>query len=125
MVRLLIPWYANVGKRLVKSPKLYIRDSGLLHSLLSLGTQDVWFRHTHNGAEIDLIWQDRGRFWGLEVKYADAPTVTKSVCSGIHDLDLSHVWIVYPGKASYRAAENVTVLSLRDLHAIAEDLPAS
>jgi predicted AAA+ superfamily ATPase len=145
MVRLLAPWAANVGKRLVRRPKLYLRDTGLLHSLLSLDTPqqvltspklgaswegfalemiartldrddgELYFWRTHNGAELDLFWQRGGRNWGVEIKYQDAPKMTASMRAAMEDLDLAALWVVYPGRAAYRLAENVTVMPLRDL----------
>jgi predicted AAA+ superfamily ATPase len=145
MIRLLQPWSANIGKRLVKRPKLYLRDSGLLHALLSietpeqlhvsprlgaswegfaldcvcrtLGKEDgeLYFWHTHAGAELDLFWQTRGHNWGLEFKYEDAPRLTRSMKAAIEDLQLKRLWVVYPGKTAYRLLENVQVLPLAEI----------
>jgi uncharacterized protein len=142
VVRLLQPWYANLGKRLVKSPKLYLRDSGLLHSLLAVHTardlaahnklgaswegfalevtvralrkrsEELFFWATHSGAEVDLFWRERGRNWAVEFKYADAPRLTPSMSSAIKDLGLVHLWVVYPGDRTYELATNVTALPL-------------
>jgi len=131
MVRLLQPWYVNIGKRLVKRPKLYIRDTGLYHSLLSLETEKalfanpklgsswegfaldcVWrsigksdelayFWATHAGAEVDLYWQHEGENWACEFKYVDAPTMTKSMHISLENLKLKKLWIIYPGKKRY------------------------
>jgi predicted AAA+ superfamily ATPase len=147
MVRLLAPWAANVGKRLVRRPKLYVRDSGLLHSLLSLDTpqqvltspklgaswegfaleavarsldrddHELHFWRTHAGAELDLFWQWGGRNWGVEIKYQDAPKMTASMRAALGDLDLAALWVIYPGRAPYRLAPNVLVKPLRDLGA--------
>lgn len=143
MVRILPPWHANVGKRLVKAPKLYIRDSGLFHSLQAIETWEQLAAHpklgaswegfaleqslrlagvdrphywrTHTGSEVDLVWQAAGSLWGLEVKYADAPRMTKSIRAALGDLPLKHVWIVYPGPDAYRLDERVTVLPLSEI----------
>ncbi len=142
MVRLLRPWHVNLGKRLVKRPKLYLRDTGLLHALLTirderdlathnklgaswegfalevaaraigLRPEELYFWATHSGAEVDLFWQDRGRNWAVEVKYADAPRLTPSMSSAVKDLDLSHLWVVYPGDKTYPLGSKVTVLPL-------------
>lgn len=142
MMRILQPWYANIGKRLVKSPKIYIRDSGILHSLLSIQNfnqlsvhnkvgaswegfaleciakslqkknEELFFWNTHNGAELDLFWQNNGKNWGIEFKYSDAPKITRSIHLAINDLNLSHLWIIYPGKQSYKLSAKVTVISL-------------
>jgi len=142
MIRILPPWYANIGKRIVKRPKLYLRDSGLFHTLLSierpeqlyaspklgaswegfamdcicrtLGKEDtdLYFWHTHGGAELDLFWQHGGQNWGVEFKYEDAPRLTRSMQTAISDLQLAGLWVVYPGKSSYALAKNVQVLPL-------------
>jgi predicted AAA+ superfamily ATPase len=143
MIRLLQPWYANVGKRLVKAPKLYIRDSGLFHSLQTIedasqlethpklgaswegfafeqavrliGIRVPYFWRTHTGAELDLLWFAAGKSWGMEFKYADAPVITPSLRSALGDLSPEHLWIVYPGKEEYKLQEQVTVLPLANL----------
>jgi len=147
MVRLLQPWHSNLKKRMVKRPKLYLRDSGLFHTLQSiesweqisshpklgaswegfslecvlriLGKEDhaVFFWRTHNGAELDLFWQQGGKNWGVELKYLDAPRMTKSMHSAIKDLDLAGLWVVHPGSGSYRLDPKVNAISLRELPA--------
>ena len=142
VVRLLQPWHVNVGKRLVKRPKLYLRDSGLLHTLLAVRSaedlaahnklgaswegfalevaaraigkrsEELSFWATHSGAEVDLFWQERGRNWAAEFKYADAPRLTKSMASAFKDLDLAHLWVVYPGDRAYPLAPNISTLPL-------------
>ena len=142
MVRLLQPWFASVGKRLVKSPKLYVRDSGLLHSLLSVGTERELMTHnklgaswegfaletairsigkrseefafwaTHSGAEVDLFWQAQGSNWAIECKYNSAPKLTPSMKSAMHDLELEHLWVIYPGERAYPLSNRVTTLPL-------------
>jgi len=145
MVRILQPWSVNIGKRLVKRPKLYLRDSGLFHALLSIETPEqlhasprlgaswegfaldcvsrtldkedgeLYFWHTHAGAELDLFWQAEGRNWGVEFKYEDAPRLTRSMKTAVEDLELERLWVVYPGKAAYRLTEKVQVLPLADI----------
>jgi predicted AAA+ superfamily ATPase len=147
MVRTLQPWYANIGKRLVKRPKLYFQDSGLLHTFLNVDTleqlqshpkigaswegfaldctirstrkneNDYYFWQVHSGSAIDLFWQHGGKNWGVEFKYADAPTLQRSMTVGVKDLDLSHLWVVYPGKTTYRLGRNITVLPLQEIGA--------
>jgi len=142
VVRLLQPWHANLGKRLVKRPKLYLRDSGLLHTLLSVRTtrdlaahnklgaswegfalevaaraigrrnEELFFWATHSGAEVDMFWRERGRNWAIEVKYADAPRLTPSMASAMKDLELARLWVIYPGAQTYALARNVTALPL-------------
>jgi predicted AAA+ superfamily ATPase len=145
MVRILQPWSVNIGKRLVKRPKLYLRDSGLFHALVSIETPEqlhasprlgaswegfaldgvcrtldkedgeLYFWHTHAGAELDLFWQAEGRNWGVEFKYEDAPRLTRSMKTAVEDLELERLWVVYPGKAAYRLTEKVQVLPLADI----------
>lgn len=145
MIRILLPWHANIGKRLVKRPKIYLRDSGLFHSLISIDTErqllshnklgvswegfalenvsraigkedhSLYFWSIHAGAEIDLFWQKGGKNWGIEFKYVDAPHITKSMKVAMEDLDLETLWIVYPGRESYRLAEDIKVMPLRNV----------
>ena len=143
MIRLLPPWHANVGKRLVKAPKLYLRDSGLLHTLHAIetaaqleshpklgaswegfameqairlmGVAHPYFWRTHTGAELDLVWQAGGALWGMEFKYQDAPRMTRSLRAVLRDLPLKHVWIVYPGPDPYRLDDAVSVLPVAAL----------
>jgi len=138
MVRTLQPWDNNLGKRLIKRPKIYFRDSGLLHRLLTLekdkdlwthpkigaswegfaleevirnlglNPQEVFFWGTHSGAELDLFWRAKGKNWGVEFKYGDAPQLTKSMQSAVSDLNLSHLWVIYPGEKTYSLMPKVT-----------------
>ncbi len=142
MVRQLQPWHENIGKRQVKAPKIYLRDSGLLHSLL--GLQDhfsllghprlgaswegfaleqvlrrlrldqAWFWATHSGAELDLLILAGARRYGVEFKFNAAPVVTKSMHSALNDLGLAHLWVVHPGPNSFPAHEKITMLTLAD-----------
>ncbi len=145
MIRLLQPWHANLGKRLVKRPKLYVRDSGLLHSLQAIETErdlmthrslgsswegfaletairalgkrneELAFWATHSGAEVDLFWQAHGRNWGIEVKYSSSPILTRSMQSAVADLTLAHLWVVYPGQKTYRLAPKVSALPIESV----------
>ena len=149
MVRLVQPWYVNTGKRLVKSPKLYLRDSGLFHTLqgidtfdqleshpklgaswegyvveealrvLKLRPEEAAFYRTHAGTETDLVWSANGKVYGLEVKYSDAPRLTPAMRHSLEDLGLEHLWVVYPGDASWALDPRVTVLPMRDLSTLA------
>ncbi len=142
MVRLLQPWHLNIGKRLVKRPKVYLRDSGLLHALMAIRSMEDLASHnklgaswegfalevatrsigkrieeyafwaTHSGAEADLFWQEGGKNWAIEIKYADAPRLTPSIVSAMKDLDLAHLWILYPGDRAYPLAPGVSTLPL-------------
>lgn len=143
MLRVLQPWHENLGKRQVKSPKVYVRDSGLLHHFLGLGTmpelrahprygaswegfgleqtlmrfgeRDAWFWATQRGAELDLMILRQGRHWGFEYKCSDAPTTSRSMHVALNDLGLAHLWVVYPGRERYPLGERITALPLRDL----------
>ena len=146
VVRQLQPWFINVGKRVVKSPKVYIRDTGILHSLLGIadlpslqghpkvgaswegfaieqilqwvGERNAFFWATHRGAELDLLVQAKGKRWGVEFKYQDAPTMTKSMHAALADLDLERLWVVYPGTKGYPLHEKVECIGLNDLNKI-------
>jgi uncharacterized protein len=146
MVRVLQPWFENLGKRLVKSPKVYLRDSGILHHLLGItqmldlrshprygmswegfaleqtliihGERDAYFYGTQSGAELDLLLLRRGQRWGFEYKCTDAPKTTKSMHVAMTDLQLAHLWVVYPGALRYPLAENITALPLGDMPSI-------
>mgnify|MGYP003610295250 CR=1 FL=1 len=146
VVRVLPPWFENLGKRLVKSPKVYLRDSGVLHHLLGLGEmielrthprygaswegfaleqtlvvhgqRDAYFYGTQRGAELDLLLLRHGRRWGFEFKCTDAPKTTKSMHVALEDLNLEHLWVVYPGTLCYPMAENITALPMRHIASI-------
>lgn len=143
MVRLLRPWHDNAGKRLVKAPKFYVRDSGLLHSLLGLkdgkdlllhpklgaswegfameeilkvtGSRDAYFWGTHGGAELDLMIDEGSTRIGFEFKYSQAPVMTKSIYSAMNDLKLQRLAVVYPGTRHYALAEKVEALPLASI----------
>jgi predicted AAA+ superfamily ATPase len=142
MVRQLPPWFENLGKRQVKSPKVYVRDTGLLHTLLSITNQhdienhpkvgaswegyaveevlkalqpdEAYFWATHSGAEIDLMLLKRGRRIGVECKRADAPVLTPSMRIAMTDLKLDELHVVYPGQRRYTLADKVDVVSLAE-----------
>jgi len=146
MLRVLPPWFENLGKRLVKSPKVYLRDSGVLHQMLGMtkaidlprhpcygaswegfaleqtliaqGQRDAYFYGTQRGAELDLLLLRRGRRWGFEFKCTDAPKTTKSMHIALDDLKLEHLWVLYPGKLRYPLSEKITALPLREIHQI-------
>lgn len=143
LVRQLPPWFENVGKRQVKSPKIYIRDTGLLHALLGLedkaaleshpklgaswegfaleqvlavtGERNVYFWATHAGAELDLLLFSKGQRIGVELKYGDAPKVTRSMRIAIGDLGLERLFVVHPGPDSHSLDERIEAVSIRDL----------
>ena len=143
MVRQLHPWYANIKKRQVKAPKIYIRDTGILHTLLGLKTEsdllkhprcgaswegyvieevirvvqpdDVYFWATHNGAEIDLVILKDGHMYGVECKYTDAPDITRSMRIALNDLKLKRIVVIYPGQQSYSLHKQIEVMPLETL----------
>lgn len=143
MVRQLQPWHANLLKRQVKSPKVYFRDSGLLHSLLgirsdgdlqrhpksgaswegfaleealrALNPDEAYFWATHGGAELDLLALKNGLKLGVEFKRVDAPVLTPSMRTTMADLGLDHLAVVYPGERRYSLADQVTVVPLVDM----------
>ncbi|MBI2402863.1 MAG: ATP-binding protein [Gemmatimonadetes bacterium] len=142
MVRQLRPWHENLKKRQVKSPKVYLRDSGLLHALLGLASErDVlshpkagaswegfaieetlrvvqpdgaYFWATHTGAELDLLLLLRGRRYGVEVKFQDAPRLTPSMRIALNDLGLRRLTVLYPGDRRYRLERRVDVVPLAE-----------
>lgn len=143
VLRQLQPWHANVGKRQVKSPKVYVRDSGLLHQLLGLETEkallthprlgaswegfvieqvlgveefdEAWFWATHQGAEIDLLLRRGDRLLGVECKRAEAPKLSPSIRIALADLGLERVAVVYPGAKRYALGESVEAVPLKEL----------
>jgi uncharacterized protein len=146
-VRQLQPWFANLGKRQVKAPKIYLRDTGLLHELLGIADPQALLLHpksgaswegfaldqvlriarpdaayfwaTHAGAELDLLMLKDGRRVGVEFKRADAPTLTLSMRIAMQDLELDALYVVYPGTRRYTLAHRVEAAPLAAL------LPAS
>jgi len=149
IVRQLLPWHENLKKRQVKSPKVYIRDSGLLHQLLGITTEkdllshpksgsswegyaieevlrvakpsEAYFWATHTGAELDLLLMREGRRIGVEVKRQDAPRLTPSMRIAVADLGLDQLTVLYPGDEVYDLADRVRVAPLASL---AQDNPA-
>lgn len=143
LVRQLRPWHENLKKRQVKAPKVYLRDSGLLHQLLGVRTERELFAHpkcgaswegyaieetlkavqpdeayfwaTHTGAELDLLLFKDGRRLGVEVKRADAPILTPSMRIARNDLRLDHLTVLYPGTSRYALAERVIAMPLTAL----------
>jgi uncharacterized protein len=150
MIRQLQPWFENLGKRQIKSPKIYFRDTGLLHSLLDIPDTFTLFGHpkvgaswegfaieqvlqilhpnapyfwgTHAGAEIDLVFQLKGGRYGMEIKFTEAPALTPSMRIASSELSLDHLWIIYPGNETYPVLENITALPIKNLELIREKL---
>ena len=145
LVRRLAPWHNNTGKRLVKAPKVYVRDSGLVHALLNIESKERllshmvvgaswegycietllacapagatgYFYRTSGGAEIDLLLVwPGGDLWAIEIKRSSAPKVERGFHSACDDLKPSQKWVVYPGKETYPLAADIQVISLHGL----------
>ncbi|MCP4041749.1 MAG: ATP-binding protein [Gammaproteobacteria bacterium] len=150
MVRVLPPWFENLPKRQVKAPKIYIRDTGLLHTLLSLqsrddllghpklgaswegfaleqvlacfGARNAYFWATHGGAELDLMLILHGRRYGFEFKVSDAPGSSRSMRIALEDLNLERIWIVYPGMEGYALDDRLSILPAREIPMLAAHL---
>jgi uncharacterized protein len=149
MVRQLAPWHENLGKRQVKAPKVYLRDSGLLHHLLGIRSfqellahpkggaswegyaveemlttvqpDEAYFWATHTGAELDLLLFKDGQRLGVEIKRADAPALTPSMRIALQDLRLDYLTVLYPGSRRYELTKRVSVVPLA---ALAEGIDA-
>lgn len=143
IVRQLQPWFENISKRQVRSPKIYLRDSGLLHSLLNitdmqvlyghpkvgaswegyaieqvlsiLNLQDAYFWGTHSGSELDLMFFHKGKRYGIEAKFSEAPEITRSMYTALQDLQLARIWVIYPGNREYPVHDRVTVITLKQI----------
>ena len=144
-VRQLQPWFENIGKRQIRSPKVYVRDVGLLHALLDLEThdqlmghqkvgasfegfvieqvvsllraRDAYFWATHQGAELDLLIMHRGKRFGFEIKLSESPTVTKSMRIATENLSLAHLFVVFPGASSFSFDKQIEAVAVKDLPA--------
>jgi len=142
-VRQLPPWFENLGKRQTKAPRIYIRDSGLFHTLMSLPdrrallahpklgaswegfaieqviarfpTRDTYFWSTHAGAELDLFLLTGGKRIGFEFKFNDTPSTTKSMRIALTDLKLDHLWVVHPGLRRYALGDRIEAIGLAEL----------
>ena len=140
MVRQLQPWHQNLGKRQVKAPKIYFRDTGLLHALMGVADlpnllthprcgaswegfalehvlrlarpDEAYFWGTYQGAELDLLMLKGARRIGVEFKRADVPTVTRAMRTAIDDLKLDALYVVYPGDQRYTMLEGVEAVPL-------------
>ena len=143
VVRQVPPWFEHLRKRQVRSPKVYIRDSGILHALLGVpdaaalqghpklgaswegfcleqvlsvcGERDAYFWGTHSGAELDLLLTHRGRRLGIECKYADQPRTTRSMRVAFEDLQLDHLYVVHPGEHRFALDSAITAITLPGL----------
>ncbi len=145
VLRRIQPWHANLGKRLVKSPKVYVRDSGLLHYFLGIrdrhdllghpklgasweglvleellrvvSERDIHFYATYSGAECDFVVRSGVDLIGFESKRSEAPTLTRSMRVVQDDLRLKHLFVVYPGPATFPLHEKVTAIPMKALSA--------
>jgi predicted AAA+ superfamily ATPase len=152
MIRTLPSWTENLGKRVRKAPKIFLRDTGLLHALLGIrSTRDLqghpklgasWeglaIEHvlrvvreqpgeafhwgTHAGAELDLLVVRGDRRWGFECKYADAPRATRSMRVALEDLGLERLFVLYPGEKDYALDERIQVLAFANVARLSERL---
>jgi predicted AAA+ superfamily ATPase len=147
MVRQLAPWFENLGKRVVKSPKFYIRDTGLLHTLLGIQTYDALLSHpklgaswegfaleqilqatgqsknaffwaVHQSVELDLLLNLNGQRIGCEIKYAGVPQVSASMREATKRLQLHKLYVVYPGNESYMLDDAIEVLPLMHVYKV-------
>jgi len=153
VVRQLNPWYENISKRQVKSPKVYLADSGLMHTLLGLRTKadleghpkvgaswegfmleqvirhlraqpdECFFWAAHTGAEIDLLVVRGKRRWGFEFKRTSSPKTTKSMHSAVEDLKLDSLDVVHAGEATFPMTQTIRAVSASDLLAAIKPLP--
>jgi predicted AAA+ superfamily ATPase len=143
VVRQLGPWFENLKKRQVRSPKVYVRDSGILHALLNVpdaealqahpkvgaswegycieqilglcGDRDAYFWATYGGAELDLLLFHRGKRLGFEFKYSERPVTSKSMRVAIEDLSLDHLYVVHPGALDFPLDQAISAVSLTTL----------
>jgi predicted AAA+ superfamily ATPase len=151
VVRQLPPWFENLKKRQVRSPKVYVRDSGLMHALLGIpdvaalqghpklgaswegfcleqilqvcGDRNAYFWGTHGGAELDLLLLHGGRRLGFEFKFSDQPGTTKSMRTTLQDLALEQLYVVHPGEHEFPLAEAITAIPLSRLMERLKALP--
>ena len=143
MVRQLQPWHENLNKRQVKAPKVYFRDTGLLHRLLEIDNRRSLLAHPRAGAsfegfaieqvlraltpaqayfwgsygvaELDLFFLRNGKRFGVEVKFSEAPALTNAKRTAIRDLALDHLFVIYPGEHRYAVEKDVTMWPVRDI----------
>lgn len=145
MIRVLRPWYENLKKRQVKTPKIYFRDSGVYHTFLGLNThesimmnpkigvswegfaleqviqynraesEECYFWSSHNVAEIDLLIFKDGKRTGFEFKYTDAPKITSSMRISLEDLKLDQIKVIFPGSINFKLSEKIEAVGLQTL----------
>ena len=143
MIRQLQPWFENISKRQVRSPKIYLRDSGLFHHLHGIDTMETLQSHpklgasgegfaletylqlctpreaylwsTYSGAELDLFYVHQGKRYGVEMKFSSEPRMNKSMEQARTTLDLDHLWILMPGTKSWELNAWISVIGLEEL----------
>ena len=153
MVRQLHPWFENVAKRQVRESKVYFRDAGLLHALLdtpdagvlfarphvgaswegfvieqvlrAIHPSNAWFWASHGGGELDLLVFDKGRRIGFEVKFNEAPDVTRTMREVVRLLSLDHLFVVCPGRDAYPVDSRISVLPVGDVAGLRQRLDAT
>ena len=146
MIRVLQPWFENIQKRQIRSPKIYFRDTGIFNCLIGIDSlqdirnnpkigalwegfaleqilmslqirnEEAYFWATQNDAELDLLIFKHGKRIGFEFKYADAPKITKSMHIALQDLKLDHLFVIYPGTMTFPMHEKITAYHLGSLH---------
>lgn len=146
MIRILQPWHENLEKRQIKTPKIYFRDSGILHALLGIQNEhnllnypklgsfwegfaleqiiqhynkqnpECYFWRTHAGAELDLLLIIGTKRIGFEVKYTETPKITLSMRNACTDLELDHLFVIYPGEHNFPLSENISACGLNSLN---------
>jgi predicted AAA+ superfamily ATPase len=142
MIRRLLPWHANVNKRLVKSPKILFRDSGVFHALCGIRSGSDLFTHpklgaswegfameeilrahqpdqayfyaVHSGCELDLLLFNHGKKIGVEFKRCDVPELTRSMRTAFSDLQLDALWVIHPGERTFPLGDRITARSLEE-----------
>jgi uncharacterized protein len=152
VMRQLRPWHENLGKRQVRAPKIYVRDSGLLHALLDVRTRsqleahpksgaswegfvieqmvealraephECYFWRTHTGAELDLLMIRGKRRIGVEVKRTSAPTITPSMRNALVDLKLTEFHVVHPGRETFPLSKEIQAVAVQDILTVIKPL---
>jgi predicted AAA+ superfamily ATPase len=148
MIHVLQPWFENIKKRQVKTPKIYFRDSGIFNTLasirsitelaktpkigplwegfaleqviscLQIRSAECYFWSTHNEAELDLLAFKNGKRIGFEFKYTENPKITKSMLTALEDLKLDHLYVIFPGTMSFPLDAKITACGLEALEEI-------
>jgi predicted AAA+ superfamily ATPase len=145
VIRQLTPWYENLSKRQVKAPKIYIADSGIVHTLLNIismedleshpkvgatwegfildqvirligaRNEECYFWATHAGAELDLLVVRGKNRIGFEIKRTTAPTITPSMRTALTDLNLKHIEVIHAGDTTFHLSDKIRAVALVNL----------